>query len=60
MSRESWKEVIVDSEFFFSSDSWLLAPVRAGFEQKSIDVSRESFDKTAPTTPDSCTGGFPK
>ncbi|MDZ4876380.1 MAG: hypothetical protein CLLPBCKN_005800 [Chroococcidiopsis cubana SAG 39.79] len=28
------------------------SPVRAGFEQKSIDVSRESFDKTAPTNPD--------
>ena len=28
------------------------SPVGAGFEQRFIDVSRESFDKTAPTTPD--------
>ncbi|NHC37938.1 non-ribosomal peptide synthetase [Scytonema millei] len=29
------------------------SPVRAGFEQRFIDVSRESFAKPAPTTPDS-------
>jgi para-aminobenzoate synthetase component I len=36
------------------------SPVRAGMKQKSIDGSRESFPKPAPTTPDSLpfTGGW--
>jgi len=34
------------------------SPVRAGFEQRFVDVSHESFAKSAPTTPDSRTGGF--
>ncbi|MDV2992384.1 MAG: hypothetical protein N4J56_002038 [Chroococcidiopsis sp. SAG 2025] len=29
------------------------SPVRAGFEPRFVDVSRESFAKSAPTTPDS-------
>ncbi|NHC36950.1 GNAT family N-acetyltransferase [Scytonema millei] len=48
-----WVEESQNSKFKIQNSKFPDSPVRAGFEQRSIDVSRESFDKPAPTTPDS-------
>ncbi|OWY68333.1 GNAT family N-acetyltransferase [cyanobacterium TDX16] len=48
-----WVEESQNSKFKIQNSKFPGSPVRAGFEQRSIDVSRESFAKPAPTTPDS-------